>query len=292
MVKQFKDLLDFSILNIDKPSGPTSFTISNYVRRRISNLGVNKTSHFGTLDPKVTGVLPVAIGRACKLTGYFIGHDKVYVGILHTHKEQKMVDLQKIIGEKFVGKIKQTPPVRSAVARRERTREVMKFELVEESEDGKNFLFFAEVEGGTYIRKLCSDLGEEIGGAHMGELRRIRAGLFEEKDSITLYEFDEIMDKAEKGNLADLKKALVPAEEAIKKILPVVQIKEKNLKQILTGKPLFKNDLVGDLPKDQVFAVFLKDRFIEIAERVDDSDTRRKNKYGGDIVARALFVRN
>ena len=55
------ELLEFSILNIDKPSGPTSFNISDFVRKTLNELGVRKTSHFGTLDPKVTGVLPIAL---------------------------------------------------------------------------------------------------------------------------------------------------------------------------------------------------------------------------------------
>lgn len=76
--KSVKELLNFSILNIDKPSGPTSFQVSDFVRKE---LGLKKTSHFGTLDPKVTGVLPIALGRACKLTGFFIGHNKEYTGI-------------------------------------------------------------------------------------------------------------------------------------------------------------------------------------------------------------------
>ena len=71
--KSTEELLEFGIINIDKPSGPTSFSVSDFVRKK---LGLRKTSHFGTLDPKVTGVLPVALNRACKLTGFFLGEDK------------------------------------------------------------------------------------------------------------------------------------------------------------------------------------------------------------------------
>ena len=92
----------FGIINIDKPAGPTSFAVSSYLAKELK---LNKASHLGTLDPKVTGVLPVALGRACKLAGYFMGHDKGYVGVLHTHTEQDIEKLQKIIDKKFVGKI-------------------------------------------------------------------------------------------------------------------------------------------------------------------------------------------
>jgi H/ACA ribonucleoprotein complex subunit 4 len=88
--KSVKELLEFGMINIDKPSGPTSFDISDFVRK---TLDLRKTSHFGTLDPQVTGVLPIALNRACKLTGYFLGEDKEYVGIMRIHEE---ADLEEI----------------------------------------------------------------------------------------------------------------------------------------------------------------------------------------------------
>src|SRR3989338_8479662 len=130
--KTTKELLEFGIINLDKPSGPTSFTVSDYVCR---TLNLKKTSHFGTLDPKVTGVLPIALNRACKLTGFFLGEDKEYVGIMRIHEEIKLEDLRKKIKEKFTGKIKQIPPVKSRVKRQEREREIKKFELIEKNEN-------------------------------------------------------------------------------------------------------------------------------------------------------------
>ena len=65
--KTTEELLEFGIINIDKSSGPTSFNVSHYVKKK---LNLRKTSHFGTLDPKVTGVLPVSLNRACKLMGF------------------------------------------------------------------------------------------------------------------------------------------------------------------------------------------------------------------------------
>ena len=264
---------NFSIINIDKPSGPTSFTVSDFVRHK---LGLKKTSHFGTLDPKVTGVLPVALGRACRLTGFFLGHDKTYIGILHTHKKQEMREVQEIINKNFVGKIKQLPPIRSRVKRAIREREVKKWELLEAGEDGRNFVFIAKVEGGTYIRKLCSDLGEKIGGAHMLELRRIKAGIFSEENSVNLYDFEKAVDENKLGEIS------IPAEGAIKKIMPVVQVKKGALKELLTGKPLFKKDVVGNLAKEDVFAVFCGGVFVEIARKFKQKD----------IVGKPLFVFN
>lgn len=290
-MKPMKELLNFSIINIDKPSGPTSFTVSEYVKKQ---LGLSKTSHFGTLDPKVTGVLPVALGRACKLTGFFLGHDKEYVGILHTHEDVEMKKLQKLIDKNFVGKITQMPPVKSAVKRAERVREVKRWELLEK--DGKDFLFIAEVEGGTYIRKLCSDLGEMINGAHMAELRRVRAGIFSEDDKmVKLDEFSRAVEEYKKGNENKLREMLTPGEEAIKKIFPVVSVKKNAVKALLTGKPLFKRDIVGRVPGEGVFAVFSGDKFVEMAEKTDKKGKEVSSKLeqsSSNIVAKALFVYN
>jgi len=268
-MKTLTELLNFGILVIDKPSGPTSFSVSDFVRRKLE---LKKTSHFGTLDPMVSGVLPVALGRACKLTGFFIGHDKEYVGIMRIHQEMKMREIQKIINSKFIGKIMQMPPVKSRVKRRLREREIKSFELLEQ--DGRDILFRSVVQGGTYIRKLIHDLGREIGGAHMTELRRTRAGVFDESNIVSLYDLEKASEK-------DLKKMIIPAEDAIKKIMPVVEVNEESVKKLLTGKPLFKEDVNEPLP-DGIFAVFFKNQFIEIAERFDE----------GEIVGKPKFVFN
>jgi H/ACA ribonucleoprotein complex subunit 4 len=238
--RTISELLEFSIINIDKPSGPTSFNVSDLVRKKLK---LRKTSHFGTLDPKVTGVLPIALNRACKLTGFFIGEDKEYIGVMRLHEESSIKDIEKKIKEKFLGDITQKPPVRSRVKRQERTREIKKFEILEK--ENKDFLFKVECQGGTYIRKLIDDLGKELGiGAHMLELRRIRAGIFKEENSITLYELEKAVDEYEKGNENLLKNILIPAEEALKKIYPVVEIKKESVKKLLTGKQISKEDLI------------------------------------------------
>src|SRR5689334_16292689 len=89
--KSTEELIKFGIINIDKPSGPTSFTVSQYVKNSII---VNKTSHLGTLDPQVSGVLPVALGRACRLSDYLMHKNKTYVGIMRLHKEVPEKDLR------------------------------------------------------------------------------------------------------------------------------------------------------------------------------------------------------
>lgn len=281
--KSIQELLEFSILNIDKPSGPTSFQVDELIKKSLS---LKKTSHFGTLDPKVTGVLPVALNRACKLSEYFMHRDKEYVGIMHLHKNMIIKRLQEVIAKEFVGKIKQIPPKRSKVKRQEREREVKKFEILEKKE--KDVLFLTEVEAGTYVRKLCWDLGQKIGGAHMTELRRVKAGIFSEQDKnfINLYDFQKAVEEYKKGDDKMLREILIPADEAIKKILPVVQVKEEAVSKLLTGKPIFKQDLeekeIENIAGEK-FVVFFKDKFIEVARKTEETNE-------GDIIARPEFV--
>lgn len=260
--KTIKELLNFGIINIDKPSGPTSFDISDFVRKTMSEIGVKKTSHFGTLDPKVTGVLPIALNRGCKLTGFFLGEDKEYVGIMRIHEDIPLEEIKKAIREKFMGNIKQTPPKKSRVKRVEREREIKKFDIIEK--DGQNILFQTEVQGGTYIRKLVSDLGDFLGiGAHMLELRRVRAGIFREEKSINLYDFEKIVDEYKKGNEKALREIIIPGE-IVSEVYPIVQIRDDDLKHILTGKPIHKKDLIKkeEFEEGEIISVFLKDKFI------------------------------
>ena len=275
--KSISELLEFGIINIDKPSGPTSFDVSDFVRKK---LGLRKTSHFGTLDPKVTGVLPIALNRACKLTGYFLGEDKEYIGVMRIHGEIDLEEIKKMIKNKFLGKIMQMPPVRSNVKRQYRQREIKRFELLEKDE--KNILFEVECEGGTYIRKLLHDLGEELGiGAHMLELRRTRAGLFEEDTSINLYNFEKAVEKYKKGNEELLRAIIIPAE-SVGNLYPIVEIKNGNLKSIFTGKPIYRKDLKKATPvkKDEEVVVFCEGRFIGMYKVI----------RGKEIFAKAQFV--
>lgn len=277
--KTIQELLEFGILNIDKPNNYTSFQTAEIVGKM---LNVRKFSHFGTLDPKVTGVLPVALNRACKLTSWFMKKNKTYVGVMKIHKEIDDEILKKEM-EKFVGKIMQLPPVKSRVKRQEREREVYSWKILEFDKEKNHVLFSCEVEAGTYIRKLISDLGEKIGGAHMLELRRIKAGIFSEQDKefINLYELEKIKDNEEK-----LKEIIIPADEAIRKIMAAIKVKKESEKKLLIGKPIFIEDLEDKKEFDKLedkedFAVF-SDRFIGIYKKSSENE----------ILARSMWVKN
>ena len=278
--KSTEELLEFSIINIDKPSGPTSFDTSDFVHKK---LGARKTSHFGTLDPKVTGVLPVALNRACKLTGYFLGENKTYVGVARFHEELELKQIEKIIKEKFLGVITQMPPVKSRVKRQFRKREIYEFKLLEKK--GKDILFLAKVQGGTYIRKLIDDLGKELKvGAHMLELRRVQAGIFEEFNknypAVNLYDFEKAVTEYKKGEDKLLRKILIPAE-IVSVVYEPIEIKEDNLKKIFTGKPIHFEDLKAknNFEKGKIVSVFCENNFVGMYEVLNEGDVFAKGKF-------------
>jgi H/ACA ribonucleoprotein complex subunit 4 len=262
--KSIKELLEFSIINIDKPSGPTSFGVDSIIKKE---LNLKKTSHFGTLDPMVTGVLPIALNRACKLMSYFIGKNKTYVGIMRIHKEISKEDLESEI-KKFVGEITQLPPVKSRVKRQERKRTIHTFKILEINE--KNILFETEVQAGTYIRKLIHDLGEKIGGAHMLELRRTQASIFEEKNSFTIYEFLQAVEEYKKGDEKSLRKMLIPAE-IISIVLPSAQIKKQVIKALHHGSPI-REEYLENIPEQEKFLAFYKNQFIGVYKKSSEKN--------------------
>jgi H/ACA ribonucleoprotein complex subunit 4 len=275
-MEDLKKDLEFGFIVIDKPVGPTSFIVSDFIKK---SMGLNKVSHLGTLDPHVSGVLPIALGRACKLAGQFLGKNKQYIGIIRTHKEISLEELQDKIDKKFIGKIKQMPPKKSNVKRQIREREILSFKLLEK--DGKDILFLTEVQGGTYIRKLCSDIGELIGGAHMLELRRIGAGIFKEADAINLYDFEQAINEFNNGNNLPLSNMVLSADSILEKIFEKIKIVNKNIKDILNGRPLFKKDLLAP-PNNDTFILFSEDKFLGLYSKVNEEE----------IVARPLFVLN
>ncbi len=276
--KTTAELLEFGLINIDKPTGPTSFWTSQFVKKQ---LGLKKTAHLGTLDPMVTGVLPVALGRACRLNEYFMHRDKVYVGIMRIHED---ID-ENVLKEKmqaFLGTITQLPPVRARVKRANRQRTINKFELLEKQ--GKDVLFISDVQAGTYIRKLIHDLGEQIGGAHMLELRRTRAGMFTEQEIYTMYDFEKAVAANNEGDETLLRDMIVPGE-IVSELLPIITISKEYLQKCLTGSPIFESFIVeqpADLEAGDKVCVFCEAQFVGCYNFIGKDD----------VVAKAEFVYN
>lgn len=269
--RNIQDLINLGLLNIDKPSDWTSFDVVNYIRKMF---GLNKAGHLGTLDPSVTGVLPICLEKTCRIQEYFMHQDKVYVGKMLIHKEITKAKLEEAI-KKFVGKINQLPPRISRVKRVVREREVKIFKITAFNEKKREASFLCEVEAGTYIRKLIDDLGKELGvGAQMIELRRTRAGLFSDKDLefVTIEELEKSFEEYKKGKEGKLRKLLVPAE-LILNLIKSIKIKQEFIPNLKNGSPIFKKMLVNikDLKiveENKPFAIIdEQNNLIEIAKK-------------------------
>lgn len=277
--KSIKDLLSFGLVIIDKPSGPISHQISSFVKEI---LNVDKAGHSGTLDPAVSGVLPIGINKATKLMKYLLTGGKEYVGVMHIHGDVSENEI-KNAKEKFIGKIKQLPPVRSAVKRQLREREVYSFDLLEI--DGRDVLFRTSVQAGTYIRKLCYDLGKELGvGANMYQLRRTRVGEFTEEKAVTLYELkDAYYFWKEKNNETLLRKAIFPGEVIVEH-MPKIWIKNSACYFIAHGGDLFIPGVICytdniEIGKD-VILMNKDNEIIGIGSATMDSETIKRSNRG------------
>jgi H/ACA ribonucleoprotein complex subunit 4 len=276
--KPITELLEFCLINIDKPSNLTSFQVCEKIRKI---LNAKKVGHAGTLDPQVTGVLPLLVNRACKLSEFFMKKDKEYIGKMYLHSDIDESKLREEM-EKFIGRIMQKPPVRSRVKRVLRERIVNKFKIIKK--EGRVVSFESDVQAGTYIRKLISDLGEKIGGAHMIELRRIRAGIFKIEESHTIEQVERAFSKYRQKE-EELRKILIPAE-IIQRMITRLDVKEEAVKGLLNGKPLMKNDKASSsgLPdENSKIAVFCKNKFIGVYEVI---------KENNEIIAKPEFVMN
>ena len=228
-----EELLKTCILNIDKPRGPTSHEIAFTVR---DLLNAERAGHGGTLDPAVSGVLPILINDATKCAGAVMRGGKEYVCIMRLHGEVSDEKLEEAI-RFFTGEIYQVPPVRSSVSRMLRTRTIYRIELLER--DGRNILIKVACSGGTYIRKLCHDIGLYLRcGAHMQELRRTRAGPFSEEDCSTLLDlYGALKAYKENGCEKSLRKILKPIEEAVRH-LPKIYLLDTAVDAICHGANL------------------------------------------------------
>lgn len=182
----------------------------------------------------MTGVLPIALGDATKVVQVLLLSGKEYICVMRLHHAMSEKKVKAALN-KFQGKIYQRPPVRASVKRRLRIRTVFYLEFLEKQE--KNVLFKVGCESGTYIRKLCFDIGEVLGcGAHMQELRRTRAGPFTEEDGLTTL-YDILYYKAkwqETGDEEGLRNLIHPMEKALK-LLPKIYLRDSAVSAICHG---------------------------------------------------------
>lgn len=230
--RSLDELLDTGILVIDKPSGPTSHQVAAWISKL---LGGRKVGHGGTLDPAVTGVLPVGIGLSVRVLDALHYLPKEYVCLMRFHSDVGRAEVEELFSA-FTGRIYQLPPLRSAVKRERRVRSVYSLTLLEMEE--RMVLFTVRCEAGTYIRTLCRDIGEASGaGAQMVELRRTASGPFGEDDSVTLQQLEDAVHYNSLGDSSGLLKLLRPLESVLS-AFPAVVVKESAVDSICHGANL------------------------------------------------------
>lgn len=248
------------IIIINKEKNYTSNDVVNIVKK----ITKSKVGHTGTLDPNATGVLPLLIGNATKISKYLINHDKEYEVVLQLGIRTETADVEgKVIEEKevtaemlnkdnieeklqqFIGKQEQIPPIYSAIkvngkklyeyARRgqevelkPRQIEIYRIQLVGINEKEKQISFKVKCSKGTYIRSLCEDISKKLGTVgYMKELNRLQVGEFYIKDAVTISEMKE---KIEAGNLENI----ITIEEIFKNN-PQIQLEQEQIEPYING---------------------------------------------------------
>lgn len=266
------------VIIINKQKNFTSHDVVNVIRKK---LNIKKVGHTGTLDPNATGVLPILVGKATKISKYLIEHDKTYIATIKLGEktdtgdnegqviEEKLVptDLKKEdinnVLQSFLGKQKQVPPMYSAIKingkklyeyAREgkevkieaREIEIYKIQLLEYK--NSKIKFEVECSKGTYIRTLCEDIAKKLGTVgYMEELQRTKVNNFKIGDSVLL---DDI-------TLENVEEDLIKIEEVFKE-KDKIELDNKKLELFLNGVKL-----TYDLPKD-IYRIYNNKQFIGI----------------------------
>ena len=271
------------LILVNKPKGWTSHDVVNKLR---SILHQKKIGHTGTLDPMATGVLPVLLGNATKLSKYLIEHDKTYIAVIKLgiktntgDEEGEIIERKEVnidilkntyiedVLKSFIGNQKQKPPIYSAIkingkklyeyARnnesveiQERDIEVYEAKLLEINKNEVEIRIQISVSKGTYIRKLCEDISEKLGTVgYMKELERIRVDKYYIKDTLDL---DYI-----KNNIDNVNNFCISIEEIFDGNNKIILPKDK-LKHFLNGV------MLTQLYVDGIYRIYCEDVFIGI----------------------------
>lgn len=235
--------------------------------------------------------MPIALGRARNVLQHIIHSDKIYVCVMALHEAVPEERVREVCRE-FVGPIYQRPPLKASVERRLRVRRVYSIEVHEVV--GRLVLMTVRCEAGTYIRKLCHDIGEVLGvGAHMAELRRVQTGPFtEDENLVTMHELHEaVVAWKEYGDEGLLRGAILPVEYAVKD-LPKIYIRDSAVDAICHGAPLAAPGvlhLTDNITRDRHVAIMtLKGELVAIAKALMSSHEILEAYKG--IVAKPIRV--
>jgi len=278
--RTIEQLLNYGIILLDKPPGPTSHETVAWTKRILK---LPKIGHSGTLDPQVSGVLPLGLGEATKALGVLLYGPKEYHALGRVHSLPSKEKLEEVM-DLFRGEIFQKPPQRSAVVRQTRTRTIYEFELLEQKE--RLLLTRILCESGTYIRKLYYDLGEILGpGATMIELRRTRVDQFRETDGlVTLHELaNAFAIWEETKDDSKLMKMIKPVEYAFSELKSVV-IRDSAVDAMCHGAQLAIPGILqisSNLKKGDIVAIYTqKGEAVALAESVMSEEEIRDATKG------------
>lgn len=289
--REITDYISKGVINLDKPSGPTSHEVDSWVKRILK---LDKTGHGGTLDPKVTGVLPVGLADATRAIQLLLTAPKEYVCLLTFHQDVAEERIREVF-EEFTGKIFQLPPVKSAVKRELRTRNVYYSTIYEIK--GRDVLFRIGCEAGTYVRTYCHNIGEALGvGAHMAELRRTQVGSFREKENlVTLQDVtDAYHFYIEDGDESFLREAIMPMERAAD-YLPKVIVKDSAVDAICHGADLASGGvayLSDNIKKGDIVAIeTLKGELVGAGDSLFGADEILESDGGFVVNTSKVFMK-
>lgn len=281
------------ILPIIKPQGITSHTATS----KLKHLTGEKAGHFGTLDPMATGVLPILIGKATRLSD-FLESDKCYVATIKLGIETDTGDITgniintcsktnvkpddfTLVLNSFKGNISQIPPMYSAIKqngrklyelarqgieidRKPRQITIFDIKLLEANSEIGEYEIFVHCSSGTYIRSLAIDIGEALGTkATMSTLSRTKACGIDIKDAYTL---EDILNNYNKSNI----EKLIISPEQIFKEVPKIIIPDDGLKYYLNGGSLATNRIEGFM-NEKIFRAYSKENvFLGLSALVND----------------------
>lgn len=286
--RDVKELINYGIILVNKPEGPSSHQIADYIKKILS---IDKVGHSGTLDPGVTGLLPVALGRATRIVETLLKSGKEYVAIMHLHDKIEEGKIRKVF-EEFTGKIKQLPPVKSAVRRRLREREIYYLELLEIKEN--DVLFRVGCQAGTYIRKLIHDMGQKLGiGAHMQQLVRTKVAHYTDDNWHSLHDIKDAYEFYIKGDESWLKNIILPIESAVINTKKV-WILDNAVDAVCHGSSLYAAGIAKfhkDIMRgDDIAIMTLKDELVALGKAVYDSGGMKKHDKGVAVKLNKVFM--
>ena len=237
------------VVLIDKPAGITSRAAAESVR---TTLGARKAGDTGTLDPSATGVLIVCLDESTKAMPLLMGLDKEYISTIGFHREinkQQLIDGLKA----FTGNVKQLPPVKSAVARKERVRKVYSIELLKFSGNKAEVKICCEA--GFYVRKFAHDLGQFLGcGAQSLSIRRTAIG------KISLAECVKPSEVSPENSIS--------LEELLEKIwIKKVSVKKEALTDIKNGRKIKKEHIIeSDIGEANLIGIYMGKEIVALGK--------------------------